>query len=158
MTDTDEDIYEKDWKLIGFVLTQFNQIELLATEIISLYISPQASAVQFLDKKLLNNSIVSFGSKIKLLLSIAESCNYKGLDRDKLHRMLALRNAIAHNDQNYKFHIPEDPEEDCQQYFVVEYFKSNGSVEEITKSKVYSEILSLHQDLEKSLRELRLHV
>lgn len=103
----EEDIFDKEWKMIGFVIAQFNELELLLTKILSKYIAPATEKEEFVNRQLLNNSVVSFGAKTKLLISITKSSNVGEVDRNKLHRILSLRNAIAHNDviSKFKTHI-----------------------------------------------------
>ena len=152
----DEDIFDNEWKMIGFVIAQFNELELLMTKILSKYISPASEREEFVYRQLLNNSVVSFGAKVKLLVSITKSNNIGEVDRNKLHRILSLRNAIAHNDVISKFstHIPEDWDEDIVHYFVADRMKSDGNIETINKSELYGQFLMLHDELGKQLETI----
>jgi hypothetical protein len=105
---------------------------------------------------MLNNSITSFASKVKLVINISKNNNIEKIDREKPHRILSLRNAIAHNDviEKFKTHIPEDLEEDIYHYFVVDRIKGDGSLETVNKEQFYGEFLSLYADIEKQLNAI----
>lgn len=154
--DEDEDIFDKEWKMIGFIIAQFNELELLMTKILTKYISPSENKKEFVESQMLNNSIISFGSKVKLILHISKNNNFGKVDREMLHRILSIRNAIAHNDivEKFKTRIPEDFDEDIYHYFVVDRIKGDGSLETINKDKLYGEFFTLHRELDKQLNHI----
>jgi len=88
----------REWSLIGIVISQFNAIELTMTKILSTYIQPKDERVNFVERNVFNNSIISFAGKIKLIAAFAKIENLRGIDTNTFHRLLAVRNAIAHND------------------------------------------------------------
>lgn len=149
----DNDEIGNEWKLIGLVVSQFNNLELTMTRIISKYIQPKNERPEFVEKNLLNNSNVSFGAKVKLITAISKSEELGKIDRDKLQRLLAIRNAIAHNDviSNIRTHIPDDPDEDIYRYIVMDRMKSDGTVETLPKSKAYGEFLMLYEEVTKEV-------
>ena len=102
------------------------------------------------------SSIISFGSKVKLILHISKNNNFGKVDREMLHRILSIRNAIAHNDivEKFKTRIPEDFDEDIYHYFVVDRIKGDGSLETINKDKLYGEFFTLHRELDKQLNHI----
>jgi len=68
----DNDEIGNEWKLIGLVVSQFNNLELTMTKVISKYIQPNNERLEFVEKNLLNNSNVSFGAKVKLITAISK--------------------------------------------------------------------------------------
>jgi len=149
----DNDEIDTEWNLIGLVVSQFNNLELTMTKIISKYIQPKHERLEFVEKNLLNNSIVSFGAKVKLISAISRIEKLGSVDRDKLQRLLAIRNAIAHNDviSNIRTHIPDDPDEDIFRYIVMDRMKSDGSIETLPKSEAYGEFLMLYDEVTKQI-------
>ena len=152
----DESIFIKEWKTIGMIVSQFNALELLITKILTKFISPNEQRKDFVQRQLLNNSVISFGAKVKLLISITKSYDLGKVDRNKLHRILSLRNAIAHNDvvSNLKIHVPEDPDESVSQYFVIDKMKSDGNLETMDKSETYWEFMNLNEELNAQLQKI----
>ena len=153
--DRDIDL-DRELIMIGLVVDQFNRLEQTITKIIATYIRPKDSRTDFFAKNVMNSSIVSFGSKIKLLLAINKQENLVELDRDKLHRILSIRNAITHNDvaTKFKLEIPEDPDEDIYSYIVMDRMKGDGSIETISKDQAFSEFYQLHSALEPKLNQM----
>lgn len=147
---------DREWKMIGLVVDQFNQLEHTITKIITAYIGPKFSRVDFFAKNLMNNSVVSFSSKVKLLLTINKQENLAKLDKNQLHRILSVRNAIAHNDvaTKFKLEMPDDPDEDIYSYIVMDRMKGDGTVETIPKDQAFREFYELHSALQPVLNEM----
>jgi len=153
--DNDVDI-KHEWAMVGMVIDHFNQLEHTITEIITIYISPKDSRVEYFKNNLMNNSIISFGAKVKLLLGINKQEKLVKLNRDSFHRILSVRNAIAHNDiaTKLKIEIPEDPYDDISTYIIMDRMKGDGSIETIPKSQAFSEFYELHMELQEDLDEM----
>ena len=134
---------DTQWKLVGIVLEQFNNLELLATKILTVYVSPLEKRRDFFSKILLNNAVLPFGAKAKLLVAINNREKLVKLDKNKIHRILAIRNAIAHNEIATRFQriIPEDPEEPISSYFELDSVKSDGSLETIDRDHALREFM-----------------
>lgn len=149
----EDDEFDKELKFIGFLVTQFNELELKASKILTLYVKPSKDKMEFFESHFLNNSVISFGAKIKLITAINKKEKLIKLDKNKFHRILALRNAIVHNDilAKFKVHIPEDPEDDILRYFVMDHMKSDGTVTTVNKSDAYSDFLMLYEELNQQL-------
>ena len=81
---------------VADIIVQFNFLELSIKEILAIYI--QSTKKDFVSDILLNNSIVSFGSKISLLLFITNKEKIKFFIKEDLYSLINIRNAIAHSD------------------------------------------------------------
>jgi len=88
--------FDGEWKTLGLVLDQFNELEHYMAKIVRLYVQPARDRVGFVEKLILHNAIVPFAAKTKLLLSIGRESNGPKLSRDKFIRLLNIRNAFAH--------------------------------------------------------------
>ena len=157
MKNIDEFSYDRELHLIGLIIDNFNQMELLITKIITSYVDPNKEKMDFFLFQLMNNSIISFSSKIKLLIAINKKNKYVKLNRDGLYRLLAIRNAIAHNDviSKYKVIIPKNLMDDnIVECVFVERLKPDGTIETITKNSAFLEFFELHENIMKDLNEI----
>jgi len=149
--------FNNEIELIGDVISQFNNLEWIVDSIIVTFIQPQASAKEFVSKHLIHNSILSFGAKIKLLFAIINFLELEKIDKDKLHRLLALRNAVAHSDLIGDYEIRSSGSNDNrkhEEYFVVDQMRSDGSVKTIRKNEVYKEFVTLFVPMQVHLGRL----
>ena len=81
-------------EMTGHVVNYMKAIEYQLNCIIENFFIPSQNT-GFFSNVLLNSSVVSFGSKIKVIKTI---CNYKNtiFDPKKLHRLNSIRNIFAH--------------------------------------------------------------
>jgi hypothetical protein len=90
-------IFTKEMKSkVAEIIIKFNFLELSIKEIIALYI--HSDKTDFINQILLNNSIISFNSKLSLLNFIADNEDIKFSIKQELHSLIKIRNAIAHSD------------------------------------------------------------
>lgn len=143
---------EEQIKRTGIVVEQFNEIENMVNTIIFDYITPTIDAEQFVKTYLLDNSILSFASKIKLLQVIARNIKAKAIDRNKLHRLMAIRNAFAHNQVAHRIDIEHVENELPDIYYYIESIKGNGEMERFKRDNVFAEFGPLHNDLKQELQ------
>jgi len=68
-------------------------IESLMGQVISNYLAPREEALFFMSEIMLNTSIMSLGSKAKVVMAVAQSLDFK-LDKNSLLRIISLRNAF----------------------------------------------------------------
>jgi hypothetical protein len=140
----------------GTVVELCNQIELYMKAIIEAHIAPPANRQGFLRDYVLNNAIVSFGSKIKLVLAINEQARLVALDAAVLHKVGNLRNAFAHNDliSGIRAELATNPEGPGAVSVVVESIKANGGMQTIARDQAYEEFRVAHAKAESCLKEM----
>jgi hypothetical protein len=71
-------------------------IENVLNQIIAGYCAPRRAAEEFMWSVVLDSSVMPLGAKIKVALAVAHEMEFK-LNRDALHKVVALRNAFAHH-------------------------------------------------------------
>lgn len=81
---------------LGEVIDGADHVENLLNQVIHDYSSPSENRHSFFWEVLLDSSVLPLGSKVKVASAIAHELEYK-LDRDSLHKVIALRNAFAHH-------------------------------------------------------------
>ena len=133
-----------------FVIDRFNYIEYKVTEIISSYIGAIPERKKFVNSILLNNSIVSFGAKIKLLFHINSIEKLFDLKKDDFHRLAHIRNQFAHSGQEVFEICLEEPELGGKK-LMLESVASSGRLIEVDASKALSEFTQIFARLKQSL-------
>jgi len=147
---------DEEWKRAGLVLDHFNQLEGLMKDVIEAYVRPVETRAIFFRAYLLNNAIVPLAGKIKLIFAINNELSLVSLDRNRLHRLLAIRNAFAHNDvlSGFDVHIPENLESPITEHVYMESIKGDGSIERLTRDRATGEFFTLHQYVKTALEEM----
>jgi hypothetical protein len=141
---------------IGRVVELCNQIELYMTAIIEAYVSPRANKEQFLRGFVLNSSVVSFGSKIKLVLAINEQASVIKLDSEEIRKVGDLRNAFAHNDliSGIRMEDPTVQVPDPPVTVVIESIAANGRMRTITRDQAFADFMTAHAKAESCLKKM----
>lgn len=78
------------------IVVNFNDLERLLKQILSEYV--QGPRKKFVSEILLHNSVLSFNAKLAILKYIVKKENLKFKDWEKLHKLINIRNAVAHSD------------------------------------------------------------
>jgi len=86
----------QEWRTLGLLLDQFNELEHLLGQIVEGYVRPAESRADFVRKVLLHNTVTSYGSKVKLVGYITRTSHGPAVDIERLHTLGRLRNAVAH--------------------------------------------------------------
>lgn len=149
------DTLQETWR-IGRVVELCNQIELYMTAIIEAYVAVPADRESFLRTCLLNSAIISFGSKIKLVLAINERTSLVGLDDEAIRKVGNLRNAFAHNDLISGIRVKDSSIQasDPVVTVVVESIKANGQMRTITRDQAFEDFMNAQAKAESCLREM----
>ena len=96
----------------------------------------------------LNNSVISFASKLKLLQVILTSTNKPKVNESKFHKLLKIRNAFAHNNLGGKLEVEYTENGSISLYFYMESFDGkNGGIKQIKRSDAFNEFISIHQEI-----------
>ncbi|MFH2144589.1 MAG: hypothetical protein ABII75_00980 [Candidatus Omnitrophota bacterium] len=167
--DEEKNEISDEWSTIGLVIDNCNRIETKMKEVIVAYLGVQEDKAAFLQSILLHNSIVSFASKVKLILAINKQGNYVNIRRDDFHKLMKIRNAYAHSDllSNIEMTIPdysrylEDESldiEEMPQPLMLKYLKSikhDGSLEVVERTSAYFEFFDLSERVEEYLNNIK---
>jgi len=100
-----EELISKHKEIISDIITKFNQIENLVKKIISSYIA--SNKTEFINEVLLNNLILNFSSKYKILQYIIaiEKINVDKDFYNSIKVLMTNRNIIAHSDNLLDYEI-----------------------------------------------------
>jgi hypothetical protein len=153
-----------EWKTLGLVLDQFNALERKVAKLIRSYIQPSEARSSFVEETLLHNTCVPFGSKVKLLLCICRDLGGPQLNRESFHRILNIRNALAHGHTLDGLRVNANAlrPEPYGAYLVIETVKGDGSTKQELRATAIADFFRLHGEieaecarLEKALEESR---
>ena len=88
--------WNREWRRLGLVVDRCNDVDGLMADILIAYIKPAADREPFVERYLLHNSVISFGTKITLVLQIAKLPGAPKIDGEAIRKVGNLRNAVAH--------------------------------------------------------------
>ena len=144
----------EEWERAGRIIDQCNELEDLMKAVIEAYVAPSEESAGFFRACLLNNSIVSLGSKIKLIQVINKQRSLIKLDQNQLHRLIAIRNAFAHNDLRTGLRFKVQDRDALIQYVVMESIKGDGSIQKVTRDEAAKEFAQVHKDVKSGLKAM----
>ncbi len=168
-----EELISRNKEIISDIIIKFNEVENFLKEIITEFINSERN--EFIKNILLNNLILNFSSKFKILQYIIESQKIK-VDKGFYNSMKVLmskRNIIAHSDSLIDYNvIPTGPDLFTQYILKIPSHMSqvqkveserqitlnNGKIENPDIEKIYSYFLKYHEkaitELNKILKEI----
>jgi hypothetical protein len=128
------------------VVQHTNAVESQMKSVISAYFDIAGGKRDFFEANFLNNAIVSFASKIKMVLAINKRAGLvTDLDRDAFHKLNSRRNAFAHQDvfQSMRWGPPEDGSSRGVRY-VLESMKGDGEFEVLTREQAFEQFMEAY--------------
>ncbi len=145
----------RELKLLGAVLERFNSVEGRLASIIALYVGAKDSRHEFMQSRVLHNSIVSYGSKVKLVLAISRDVGGPQFDRNKLHEFGNIRNSFAHGRIATAKRVNPNPQRSsAKELLIVESIKGDGSVHEMRRGDAVSTFTAIFEEIVPQLRQL----
>jgi hypothetical protein len=130
-------------------------VENILNQIVVDYCAPRRGAFEFMWSVVLDTSIMPFAAKLKVVMAVAHEMQFK-LDRDALHKVMALRNAFAHHASNARpvLVVERKPEESTsnRQLWVLE---ASGKISRIKRDEAISEFNVAYRAARDSLVQLR---
>ncbi|OGT89080.1 MAG: hypothetical protein A2514_13480 [Gammaproteobacteria bacterium RIFOXYD12_FULL_61_37] len=130
-------------------------IENILNQIIVGYCAPRKEAWEFMWSVVLDTSVMSLGSKIKVAMAAAHEMRFK-LNKDALHRVISLRNAFAHHASNAHpvLVVGREPEDDSShlQLWVLE---SSGKITKMKREEALTEFNKVYKAAKESIVELK---
>lgn len=145
----DENIFENEeieLRNIGKIIHEAGKIENLLDEIISEYFISDLNLESFFRKTILNASL-EFSKKVKIVSQIAKKEDLE-FNSGPFHRIMAIRNAFAHNDLSSTLRMNIDTYEYS---WILKSSKSDGTYEEIERSKAMKDFFENIDKAEKVL-------
>ncbi len=130
-------------------------IENVINQIIVGYCKPRKEAWEFMWSIVLDTSVMSLGAKVKVVMAVSHEMRFK-LDKNSLHRVIALRNAFAHHASNAHpvLVVGRTPEEDTShlQFWVLE---ASGKISRIKRREAFDEFNAKYRAALESLVQLK---
>jgi hypothetical protein len=130
-------------------------IENIINQIIVGYCKPRKDAWEFMWCIVLDTSVMSLGAKVRVVLAVAHEMGFK-LEKDALHRVIALRNAFAHHatDAHPVLAVGRTPEEDTS-YFQFLVLDGSRKISRIKRHKAFTDFNSAYCKVRDSLAQLK---
>lgn len=151
------------------IIINFNYLEQLLKQTLCEYI--KSSRSDFVTTILLHNSIMPFNTKIAILKYIVTKEAIVFKDWEKFHKLINIRNAVAHSDNLLNFEGEIFGEEVVDEEFdirlpIYEPFvggpkitiMKDGKVNETGLDKMHLEFNEYLRDIEKKLEEIKLKI
>lgn len=152
--DTQENFPESAVPDVVDVVDRVAFIENLINQIIVGYCKPREAAWEFMWSIVLDTSVMSLGAKVKVISALSHEMDFK-LDKDSLHRVIALRNAFAHHasDAHPVIAVGRTPEEDST-YFQFWVLEGSGKISRIRRHEAFAEFDVNYRKARESLGKL----
>ena len=137
------------------VVNRSAHIENLMNQVIEGFCAPRKKAASFMWLVLLDSSIMPMGSKVKVVATIANilGCEF---ERERLNRLLTIRNAFAHNSTSgvpvVVFGANGDPGNSYSQFWTMD---SSGAIKVEARHEVFNEFNEKFTIVKNSLLNLR---
>jgi len=130
-------------------------IENMINQVIVGYCKPRKKAWMFMWSVVLDTSVMSLGAKVKVVMAISHEMEFK-LNKNSLHRVVALRNAFAHHasDAHPVIDVGQTPEEDTS-YLEFWVLEGSGKVAHIKRHEAFGEFNETYRQARESLAELK---
>ncbi|MBL0350201.1 MAG: hypothetical protein IPP68_07495 [Elusimicrobia bacterium] len=150
------------------MLDEFNRIETQIKDIIIHFIHPSPEMMDFSRVFLMDNSIISFASKVKILLAINAQTNFVRIRPDEFHELLRIRNAFAHNQVLPKFNksdqltflksevtknIPKRKKHRFY-YYTLDTIQNNGKIKMLERNSAFLRFSELSETIQKTLKNM----
>lgn len=163
-----EELISRNKEIISNIIIKFNEVENSIKEIITVFIDSERN--EFIKNILLNNLILNFSSKFRILQYIIESQEIK-VDKNfnkSIKILMSKRNIVAHSDSLIDYNvIPTGPDLFAQYVMKIPSYMlswqrveskeqitlNNGKIENSDIEKIYSDFLKYY---EKSKSELNI--
>ena len=126
-------------------------IENLMDQIIEKYISPRKESFSFFRNIFLDSSIISLGTKVKLVLLISNEMNLR-IDDSSIRTVVRLRNAFAHHGLHAHpvFIVGKTPDEDKSLY-ELQTITSSLKIKRVSREKGLEEFNEAYQTAKNTL-------
>jgi hypothetical protein len=130
-------------------------IENIINQVIVGYCKPRNDAWEFMWSIVLDTSIMPLGAKVKVAMAAAHELGFD-LERNALHRVIALRNAFAHHASNAHpvLSVGRTPEEDSS-YYQFWVLEGSGKISRIKRHDAFTEFNQAYIKARDSLIKLK---
>lgn len=137
------------------VIDRADLIENIINQIIVDYCKPRKEAWEFMWSIVLDTSVMALGAKVKVVMAVSHEMGF-ALDRNPLHRVIALRNAFAHHasDAHSVLAVGRTRAEDTS-YRELWVLEGSGKVSRIKRDEAFAEFNVAYSAARESLVRLK---
>ncbi len=153
----------KEQQQIAVVVDKTNDLEMLLKRIIGICLSPgDKKKREMLENALLHSSVVELGKKIRIFFVLCdfERITIDNKTKDVFHRVIALRNAFAHNDTSRIYSTIERKQGEKFAKIVNEFMMleeqvgSSGKLKRQKRDEAFDEFNNKYIIVESKLKEI----
>ena len=139
---------------ISQVVDRTDLIENLLNQIIVKFLSPREEILPFFWNVFLDGSMISMGTKVRLVILIAQEIKFK-LDQDSIRRVNNLRNAFAHHGlQSHPTTIVGKTPDDDKQSYQLQVITSSLKIKRMSRSEALEDYNKNYNSAKKTLVEM----
>lgn len=136
------------------VIDRIAHIENIINQVIVGYCKPRKEAWEFMWSIVLDTSVMPLGAKAKVVMALSQEIGCT-LDKNSLHKVIALRNAFAHHASNAHpvFIVGRTPEENTSLLQIL-MLDGSGKVSRISRHEAFIQFNAVYQAARESLLKL----
>jgi hypothetical protein len=139
---------------VSQVIDRTDLIENLLNQIIEKFLSPRKEVFPFFWNVFLDGSMISLGTKVRLVILIAKEIEFK-INQESIRRVINLRNAFAHHglQSHPTYIVGKTPDEDKQSY-QLQVITSSLKIKKISRVEALDEFNKYYDSAKKTLVEM----
>jgi hypothetical protein len=139
---------------VSQVIDRADLIENIINQIIHRYSSPRKEVFEFYWNVLLDSSILPLGSKIKVVMAIAQRLEFK-INPESLHKVVSYRNAFAHHrtSAHPTIIVGKTPEEDEVKY-MLQIIRQSGKTDRMSRGHALNDFNKHYKSAKEALVSL----
>lgn len=129
-------------------------IENMLNQVITNYCAPQRDVYEFFWPVMLDSSVMSIGSKVRVTLVIAQRLGLK-ISQKALHNVMTLRNAFAHHGiTDHAVVTFGRRKKDTRVHYELQIFANSGKLVRKTREVALAEFDAAYTEAKEALRKL----
>lgn len=133
------------------VVERATLIENILNQVIEGFCEPRKDPFMFFWNVILDSSVMPLGSKVKVASAIAHQLDFN-LERESLHKIMALRNAFAHHGLgSHPVLVVGKTEKDCYGYNELQVLSNAGNVSRMRREDALSDFNDAFKVAKRSL-------
>jgi hypothetical protein len=139
---------------VSQVIDRTDLIENLLNQIIVKFLSPREEVFPFFWNVFLDGSMISLGTKVRLVILIAQEIEFK-LGQDYIRRVVNLRNAFAHHglQSHPTYIVGKTPDEDKLSY-QLQVITSSLKIKRLSRLEALEDFNKNYDSAKKTLVEM----
>ena len=130
-------------------------IESVINQIITGFCQPRKDARDFMWHIVLDTSVMSLGAKVKVVMAVSHEMKFK-LDKNSLHKLIALRNAFAHHASDaYPAYVVGRTQKEDSSHYQLWVLDGSGKITRGKRTDAFAEFNKTYRAARESLVKLK---